>query len=178
MLDAGSAIGPDRISEGRLDSWKAIAAYLGRDVSTVRRWEKTEGLPVHRHRHAARGSAYAYKLELDHWFESRRAALELQRPDQARQAADDSPAEPDVPALGAPATTLAAPSRGRLRIAWIAGAAALAVAAIVLAVTTRTWPSASSPGFQQTIGFSSVILRTALAIRGWTTRFDTRSSAS
>jgi hypothetical protein len=32
----------------RLDSWKAIAAYLGRDVGTVRRWERTRGLPVKR----------------------------------------------------------------------------------------------------------------------------------
>ena len=31
----------------RLESSKEIAAYLGRDVTTVRRWEKGEGLPVH-----------------------------------------------------------------------------------------------------------------------------------
>ena len=30
----------------RLDSWKAIASYLDRDAATVRRWEKTRGLPV------------------------------------------------------------------------------------------------------------------------------------
>ena len=33
----------------RLDSWKEIAAYLKRDVTTVQRWEKREGMPVHRH---------------------------------------------------------------------------------------------------------------------------------
>ena len=32
----------------RLDSWKEIADYLGRDVTTVIRWEKEKGLPVHR----------------------------------------------------------------------------------------------------------------------------------
>ena len=32
----------------RLDSWKAIAGHLGRDVRTVLRWEKERGLPVHR----------------------------------------------------------------------------------------------------------------------------------
>ena len=32
----------------RLDSWKEIAAYLGRDVRTVQRWERREGLPIHR----------------------------------------------------------------------------------------------------------------------------------
>jgi hypothetical protein len=32
----------------RLDSWKQIADYLGRDPSTVRRWEGEKRLPVHR----------------------------------------------------------------------------------------------------------------------------------
>ena len=35
--------------DGRLDSWKEIAGYLGREVRTVQGWEKNEGLPVHRH---------------------------------------------------------------------------------------------------------------------------------
>ena len=35
----------------RLDSWKEIAAYLKRYVTTVRRWEKREDFPVHRHVH-------------------------------------------------------------------------------------------------------------------------------
>lgn len=51
----------------RLDSWKEIAAYLGRDVTTVRRWEKLESLPVRRHRHAKLGSVYAHTAELDAW---------------------------------------------------------------------------------------------------------------
>ena len=29
----------ERTPEDRLDSWKEIAAYLGRDVTTVQRWE-------------------------------------------------------------------------------------------------------------------------------------------
>lgn len=55
----------------RLDSWKEIAAYLRRDVRTVQRWEKKEGLPVYRHQHDKLGSVYAYKLELDKWFKTR-----------------------------------------------------------------------------------------------------------
>jgi hypothetical protein len=51
----------------RLESWKEIAAYLARDVTTVRRWEKGEGLPVHRHLHNKLGSVYAYTTELDAW---------------------------------------------------------------------------------------------------------------
>ena len=30
----------------RLESWKEIAAYLGRDVRTAQRWERLGGLPV------------------------------------------------------------------------------------------------------------------------------------
>ena len=55
----------------RLDSWKEVAGYLNRHVTTIRRWEKHEGLPVHRHRHTKLGSIYAYTRELDTWFESR-----------------------------------------------------------------------------------------------------------
>src|SRR3954466_15352409 len=59
----------------RLDSWKAIAAYLKRDERTVRRWEK-EGLPIHRHMHTKRASVYAYKSELDTWWKNGRSRLE------------------------------------------------------------------------------------------------------
>ena len=65
----------DRPSEDRLDSWKAIAAYLGRDVTTVQRWEKREAMPVHRHLHDKRGSVYALPQELDAWLKSRRKEL-------------------------------------------------------------------------------------------------------
>jgi TRAP transporter TAXI family solute receptor len=63
----------------RLDSWKEIAAYLKRDVATVRRWEKREGLPVHRHLHEKLGSVYAYTSELDVWSAGRQQVKE--RPD-------------------------------------------------------------------------------------------------
>ena len=55
----------------RLDSWKEIAAYLRRDVTTVRRWEKREELPVRRHRHGKLGSVYAFTDEIDAWYEQR-----------------------------------------------------------------------------------------------------------
>src|SRR5208337_1141486 len=67
-LDRASPTG-ERV--GRLDSWKEIAAYLRRQVRTVNLWEKTEGLPVHRHLHSKRGTVYAYKSELDEWFRLR-----------------------------------------------------------------------------------------------------------
>src|ERR1700683_843074 len=61
--------------EDRLDSWKEIAAYLGRDVTTVQRWEKRELMPVHRHLHDKRGSVYALAPELDAWLQGRRQSL-------------------------------------------------------------------------------------------------------
>jgi len=68
----------ERPPEDRLDSWKEIAAYLSRDVTTVQRWEKREGMPVHRHLHDRMGSVYASRAELDAWTRSRnpRAAQE------------------------------------------------------------------------------------------------------
>jgi TolB-like protein len=55
----------------RLESWKEIATYLKRGVSTVQRWEQDEGLPVWRHVHTRLATVYAYKSELDEWWRSR-----------------------------------------------------------------------------------------------------------
>ena len=51
----------------RLDSWKEIAAYAKRSVRTVRRWERDEGLPVHRHVHRSLANVYAFKSEIEAW---------------------------------------------------------------------------------------------------------------
>src|SRR5215213_6664155 len=61
--------------EDRLDSWKEIAGYLRRDVTTVQRWEKRERMPVHRHVHDKVGSVYAFRTELDAWARSRNLGL-------------------------------------------------------------------------------------------------------
>lgn len=52
----------------RLDSWKDIASYLGRDVRTVQRWESERRLPVHRLPGGDRPRVYALKSELDVWL--------------------------------------------------------------------------------------------------------------
>ena len=54
-----------------LESWKEIAAYLGRSVRAVQGWEKDENLPVHRHQHDKQGSVFAYRDEIDKWREAR-----------------------------------------------------------------------------------------------------------
>jgi len=78
----------------RLDSWKKIASYLKRDVSTVQRWERREAMPVHRHLHDKLGSVFAFRSELDAWWETRRTRLTQEgadeRPAQILQTAEDA----------------------------------------------------------------------------------------
>jgi Tol biopolymer transport system component len=62
--------------EPRLESWKEIGAYLQRDATTARRWEKEEGLPIHRHSHKSRSSVYAYPSEIDSWRAGRKVVPE------------------------------------------------------------------------------------------------------
>ena len=84
-------------SERRLDSWKEIALYLHRDVTTVQRWEKQEGMPVHRHLHHKRGSVYGLSSELDAWWQSRKLRFE-DEPEPALEApADASGPQTTVP---------------------------------------------------------------------------------
>jgi TolB-like protein/tetratricopeptide (TPR) repeat protein len=87
----------------RLDSWKDIAAYLKRDVSTVQRWEKRERMPVHRHLHDRLGTVYGFRAELDAWWRSRGSSLAQQQalagetpaPPATLEKGEDS--QPDVP---------------------------------------------------------------------------------
>jgi TolB-like protein/Flp pilus assembly protein TadD len=92
---------PSPGSERRLDSWKEIASYLGRDVTTVQRWEKREGMPVHRHLHDKRGSVYALGSELDVWRQTRNLRLEeAEENSSAEAAAEVVPSRPPVPRMG------------------------------------------------------------------------------
>ena len=94
-----------------LESWKEIAAYLGRSVRTVQSWEKEEDLPIHRHQHDKQGSVFAYREELDRWRESRTAAPAPPQPHLVFP-------EPAAPEVGFP---------------WARRLTALAIAAAVIA---------------------------------------------
>jgi Tol biopolymer transport system component len=137
----------ERTSGERLDSWKEIAAYLKRDVTTVQRWEKREGMPVHRHLHDKVGSVYAYRSELDAWAQSRRppgSPVPVARaPDgNSGQASIGEASDLDVtgPVDGAALQSSAAPaSRGRLRrpLLVAAAGAVLVVGAAAAVVRIR-----------------------------------------
>ena len=89
---------PTRTIQDELDSWKAIAAYLKRDVTTVQRWERREGMPVHRHLHDKQGSVYAFCSELDAWSEGRRTATAQNEECPSEQVAQHRYRPPQPPA--------------------------------------------------------------------------------
>jgi len=77
-------------ADDHLDSWKEIASHLKRTVRTVQRWEKQEGLPIHRHVHQSANSVYAYRSELDRWW-NREPRFNTVAP--AHLPAEDAPGE-------------------------------------------------------------------------------------
>jgi Tol biopolymer transport system component len=110
--------------EDRLDSWKEIASYLNRDVTTVQRWEKRERMPVHRHLHDRMGSVYAFRADLDAWARSRNLPV-------AQENGNDvlSPSLPATAQVAASSTSLAR---------W-KDVLALAAAVAVLAIGATLW---------------------------------------
>jgi TolB-like protein/Tfp pilus assembly protein PilF len=115
MSDPSYEIPPvEKPPEKLLDSWKEIAAYLNRDVTTVQRWEKREGMPVHRHVHDKRGSVFALTEELDDWIRGRSSRV------------DEPEKKPEVELLPALPSSHGALAARRTRL-WFGLAAALCI---------------------------------------------------
>jgi hypothetical protein len=108
---------PSAEGNRRLDSWKAIADYLGRDVGTVRRWEKAQRLPIRRVPGGPGRSVFAFTEEIDAWLR-------------------DSEHKKDVGQQLAPSAWPPAPPVWRWSAAGALAVAALATAGL-LAVTNR-----------------------------------------
>ena len=70
-------------SANRIDGWKSIGAYFGRDRTTAIRWARDRDLPVHRIPGGRTSTVYALRHELDQWAESR------QRDSQPKAAGHD-----------------------------------------------------------------------------------------
>jgi Tol biopolymer transport system component len=122
----------ERPTEDQLDSWKEIAAYLNRDVTTVQRWEKREGMPVHRHLHNSAGSVSAFRSELDAWMRGRSLRT---APENGNNVPLPAPMEPEPQPLIEPATAPAdkPASRGRWNFVLpiVAATALVAIGAIL-----------------------------------------------
>jgi len=120
----------DASANVKLDSWKEIAAYIGRDPRTVQFWEKLEGFPVHRLNHNARASVYAYTAEIDAWLQARSGAK--------APAAQNPPEDVASPVSSAAAAHL---------VVWIGAALVCAclLAAWVWSARSRQHPAPTAP---------------------------------
>ena len=133
----------ERPLEDRLDSWKEIAAYLNRDVTTVQRWEKREGMPVHRHLHDRMGSVYASRAELDAWMRSRNLRTGQENGNSVQP--PDPSAQQQVPATPRGA-------RWRFVLAMVAVGGVLAIGAIFLVQRTESfWRNPIAEARYQTV---------------------------
>ncbi len=95
----------------RLDSWKEVAEYLGRDVRTATRWE-SQGLPLHRVPGGKGSSVFAFTDEIDAWMASPRAARAVALGPSEPGDASDAPA-----ATSATSATVLPRPRSRASIA-------------------------------------------------------------
>ena len=74
-----------------LESWKQIAAYLDRSERTVRRWEATEGLPVHRREHEKQDTVFAFRHEIEAWSRLRTKCPDPVSPDETDRVLQGKP---------------------------------------------------------------------------------------
>jgi tetratricopeptide (TPR) repeat protein len=152
----------------RLDCWKEIAAYLGKVERTVKRWDASRGLPIHRVPGGGRASVYAYTAELDEWLKAAKAsegeaALEEIQEDAAPEEssgrafdAANASAMVNAPATANSRVQQASAPRSVLRRNWLLAACALLLAfvagAAVFSAGFRTTGQRLSQAFQGLIG--------------------------
>src|SRR6267142_2218385 len=65
----------------RLDSWKKIADYIGKDPRTAMRWEKERGLPVRRIPGGKGSAVFAFEDELREWM-AHQGDIQTEQPSQ------------------------------------------------------------------------------------------------
>lgn len=120
----------------RLDSWKEIAEYLGRDLRTVMRWEQERGLPVRRVPGGKRSAVFAYAHEVDDWMGQGEGQTEVTSNGAADARGSANRAAPAALADG---------KRSRRRVLRIAVAAAVLLTAFFAALrflpSQPQWPS-------------------------------------
>jgi excisionase family DNA binding protein len=123
----------------RLDSWKEIAAYLGRDLRTVRRWEKEKRLPVHRVPGGERRAVFAYRAQIDAWLENLDGDESVSSYREAGQSASVAPAPQSVAAAPGPKAIPVAPAGLQFgRTAFLAALLTFACFAILLSFVLRS----------------------------------------
>lgn len=133
----------------RLDSWKAIAAYLQRDERTVRRWEREQGLPIGRVPGGRGTSVFAYVSEIEAWLNT------------TRQTA----AAPDVAANVTTAADAPTPRRETRWLAWVAAGSLIVAAGIGWRAALRL--SATEAGLSVELTPTAIVARDAAGRERW-----------
>lgn len=109
---------------GRINGWKAIGAYFGRDRTTAIRWARDRNLPVHRLPGGKTSTVYALTSELDQWARGQEAEAAI------------------LPVETAPVQQVAPRPRLSGRALWIGAAVSLTViASLATYVATRGAPA-------------------------------------
>ena len=112
----------------QLNGWKEIAAYVGRSVRTVQRWEKDFGLPVRRFGLSRPESVFALSREIDEWLltsQGASARAGAGAPETAGGPAESS--SPDRNTGGERHRVFGRTSVGRMGVAALVTAAVMAV---------------------------------------------------
>jgi tetratricopeptide (TPR) repeat protein len=157
MTPLDSTPGPNK----RLDTWKEIGAFFGRDERTVKRWEITRGLPVHRVPGAGRANVYANTEELAEWLKGKNEIVELDGEISPNGPAEETdaqyftePSSPDSPLAdpvvndrrvgerrnaGGVRRTSPLFDRRRREFRYFAIALVILAAVAVIAITRRSW---------------------------------------
>jgi len=140
----------------RLNSWKEIAAFFGKDERTVKRWETIRGLPVRRVPGGTRTSVFAYVGELEAWLSAPRPAL-----------AQAQPIAPTEPAAGPSTRSLRLPIAAAVVIA-----AAIILGFIAVAMMPRPAKPAPIPPEAQALYDAGVIAWTGRTAAGFATAIE------
>ncbi len=113
----------------RIDGWKSIGAYFGRDRTTAIRWARERELPVHRIPGGKTGTVFALRHELEKWARG------------ADVTAETMPVEALLSVVEIAPAPKAAPRRTTI---W-AGAAVILLGIASFALPALTRPPAVSP---------------------------------
>lgn len=152
-MQTSDQLGPEGAGQ-RLNSWKEIAAFFGKDERTVKRWETIRGLPVRRVPGGTRTSVFAYVGELEAWLSAPRPAVPQTRPIEPVAAAEAK----QVPRLP------------------IAAAVVIVVAIVLGFVAIAAMPRASKPApvpsEAQALYDEGVIAWTGRTAAGFTTAIE------
>jgi len=130
----------------RLDSWKAIAEYLGRDVRSVQRWERDLGLPIHRVSGEKGGVVFAFTGELERWLLSRPRNGNSSSHENSASRSSTAEVESDLPRPLVSTEHSSSPKRrvSSARYVTVIAALVLLAAAIAYVIGRTTSRSASS----------------------------------